>query len=141
MIDPTELLKYPLLYLGDRSQFFTTVPMPNLQRSQRRILRDHRGTNDVGILNLSSQRSRDALESPCIALRGSVRTVELEKGVGAKPPAGGSTPAPRPNHNDYRYNRFANWQTRKLLKGYRAKEWIQHCPELNPAKNAPPHRR
>ncbi len=38
-----------------------------------------------------------------IALRGCVRTLELEEGVGTSPPARGSTPAPRPNHNDYRY--------------------------------------
>ncbi|WP_421657535.1 hypothetical protein [Leptothermofonsia sp. ETS-13] len=58
--------------------------------------------------------------------------------MGASPPARGSTPAPRPNHNDYRYNLWQDGKVRSTwtldllaevvlqqdITWSRAKRWI-----------------
>ncbi|WP_421657988.1 hypothetical protein [Leptothermofonsia sp. ETS-13] len=46
-----------------------------------------------------------------IALRRCVRTLELEREWGLRLQPGVPPPAPRPNHNDYRYNL---WQDGKV---------------------------
>ncbi len=65
-------------------------------------------SNIQHLFHTQIQQSLICKNDSCIALCGCVRTLELEREWGLRPQPGVSTPAPRPNHNDYRYNRLSH---------------------------------